>query len=257
MPIDPRLQFQAPPLDHNIQSANGNAGPSQYTQSHTAVHGSTPFQQTRSGRISRPPLVPPSYNLLQALASEADSPNFDALLHAVSGNGHPGDANSAGHGGIQAQGSTEPHTSQSRAGFWHQNDATNGFEVANTLAEVEQTANAKRGNKRALSSVEGDEEGESSLTGASNLPAWPLPPMGPGGRKNMPKEELLARRRARNRVSGGLIPLRTGDVADSPFLALQARQKKREFFGSLETQLKEKEAAYTALEAHCHNLESQ
>jgi hypothetical protein len=34
------------------------------------------------------------------------------------------------------------------------------------------------------------------------LPEWPLPPKGPRSRKTMPRDEMLARRRARNRVAG-------------------------------------------------------
>jgi len=37
----------------------------------------------------------------------------------------------------------------------------------------------------------------------NELPPYPLPPSGPNSRKSMPRDELLARRRARNRVAGG------------------------------------------------------
>lgn len=38
-----------------------------------------------------------------------------------------------------------------------------------------------------------------------DLPSWPLPATGKGSRKGIPKEEILARRKERNKTSGELI----------------------------------------------------
>jgi hypothetical protein len=47
--------------------------------------------------------------------------------------------------------------------------------------------------------TERDSGGEKPRKG---LPPYPWPPSGPNSRKAMPRDEILARRRARNRVAG-------------------------------------------------------
>ena len=112
----------------------------------------TPFQQTRSGRISRPPAQP------------ITDPSLDSL----------NDASGLGTAAMSQDDTTSGHTTVVETDF-----------VQEPLAAL-----------AALSALPKATPG--------NLPAWPLPPTGPGGRKRMPKEEMLARRRARNKESGEL-----------------------------------------------------
>lgn len=53
-----------------------------------------------------------------------------------------------------------------------------------------------------LADASADDGSLSPRQNADGLPIWPLPPTGRGGRKQMPKDEMLARRRARNRLAG-------------------------------------------------------
>ena len=75
----------------------------------------------------------------------------------------------------------------------------NEWRQVDTLAEMGSAPPSRMISKRKLEDVQ---EMQNSV---AELPAWPLPPSGPGGRRRMPKDELLARRRARNRLSGELI----------------------------------------------------
>ena len=236
---DRALKTKLPNLFSALESGSG-------TNTHT------PFQQTRSGRISRPPVNPPQYSLLQALAAEADTPNFDSLLEAVSsGNkakvsgSEPGVGALGGLGGESAVGPRNgmgmiyKTKRDERADLWGlAKDGESGGDswTAQTLADAQNRATSKRHRPLELSTGdEGDGEDEER-----ELPQWPLPPSGPGGRKGMPRDEMLARRRARNRVA-----------------AIASRRKKREFVGGLEGRLREKESEYHALEAHCQTLEQQ
>ncbi|KAK8869604.1 hypothetical protein IAR55_000171 [Kwoniella newhampshirensis] len=249
----------------------------------------TPIQQTRSGRISRPPVHPPpnpfqqlmyggggnlfgsnvagglgggmngsagtgngtSDSQLQAIkealenvsAQADDTTNYDALIQAVGG---------------------DPSSNSSR--FWRNPDLQTGSSWsgvdAQTLAQATEASQRVLGHglpsngkassssrKRSASAMESTEDESVESPGGKRyrisadgegLPAWPLPPTGKGGRKNMPRDELLARRRARNRVA-----------------AQESRKKKKEFFGTIADRLKHREDEYAELEAHCQDLEQE
>ena len=175
----------------------------------------TPVQQTRSGRISRPPINPPPRPLLQTLATADQSatairtpledsapqvgvtPNYEALYQAM----NDGVAGNAGQLG------------QADGGFWRGGDdpiAASSW-IGHTPTPEETLAKWRK-RKREVSDteedsgsgLEDDTPGRYGVDAGSGLPlpAWPLPPSGPKSRKNMPRDELLARRRARNRVAG-------------------------------------------------------
>ncbi|OCF71626.1 hypothetical protein I204_07685 [Kwoniella mangroviensis CBS 8886] len=233
----------------------------------------TPAQQTRSGRISRPPQQQPSssssttiqndqQNQLQAIkdalenvssindpnqsaSTIADSANYDALFQAVNNNN-----------------TNDSSTNSSR--FWRNDGLLSGLPnwtglEANTLAQA--VASTDPSSSSSASVLEGNGTGDDSFesVGAGSgkrykgddlskldgengehLPEWPLPPTGKGGRKNMPREELLARRRARNRVA-----------------AQESRKKKKEFFGNITDKLKDRDQAFENLQAHCRRLEQE
>ncbi|OCF55877.1 hypothetical protein L486_06633 [Kwoniella mangroviensis CBS 10435] len=233
----------------------------------------TPAQQTRSGRISRPPQQQPSssssttiqndqQNQLQAIkdalenvssindpnqsaSTITDSANYDALFQAVNNN------------------NTNDSSSNSSR-FWRNDGLLSGLPnwtglEANTLAQA--VASTDPSSSSSASVLEGNGTGDDSFesVGAGSgkrykgddlskldgengehLPEWPLPPTGKGGRKNMPREELLARRRARNRVA-----------------AQESRKKKKEFFGNITDKLKDRDQAFENLQAHCRRLEQE
>lgn len=193
------------------------------------------FQQTRSGRIIRPPAQPPSYGLLQALSAEIESGsgNIDALLKGLS-NGSVNNLNgSSGHN------TNDPMIDPALTSFNNLNA------VPSTSAAVDLGDGSW--DNQTLANAVNQSVREESLTSdggmelmENELPAWPLPPGGRGGRKNMPKDEMLARRRARNRVA-----------------AVESRRRKKNHMEGLEGKVKEREFAYQLLQLHCKNLEQQ
>jgi hypothetical protein len=170
----------------------------------------TPFQQTRSGRISRPPAQPiPQYNLLQSVAAEADSPNFDNVLKTLSEGKHSAQPQRPSNGAdyvdtlprqkrrsrydLEATGLAPYATATSQG---HGQHDANAQWTGETLAGLGQ---ASQGDRSLSQEYELSGEIADSPDG---LPRWPLPPSGAGGRKAMSKEEITVRRRERNRVAG-------------------------------------------------------
>nr|ODN95002.1 hypothetical protein L204_04347 [Cryptococcus depauperatus CBS 7855] len=241
-----------------LSSGSGNSvGPSQPP--------ATPAQQTRYGRISRPPLHAPATpthresdgiqsdsqiqaikDALENVVREEGDVTYDSLPHAVSRQ------HSLSAGGIGDR-------------FWRNSEASSGGWPAETLAQAQDVSSreafsrvaalganvtmsdavGERGKgrlirKRDTSELSQSDDQAKDQSEEDGLPAWPLPPHGKGGRKNMPRDELLARRRARNRVA-----------------AQQSRQKKKQYFGSLEDRLAEKDQVYNQLENHCRGLERE
>nr|XP_019042461.1 hypothetical protein I302_09068 [Kwoniella bestiolae CBS 10118]OCF21391.1 hypothetical protein I302_09068 [Kwoniella bestiolae CBS 10118] len=253
----------------------------------------TPAQQTRSGRISRPPVHPPPINPFQHLINQNqnqpqphqqpavvqnDQQNQlqaikDALENVSSINdthtANPG-AEAASYDALFQAVSNNNDSSSNASRFWRNDGLLGGLPnwtglEANTLAQAA-AASVTTDPKRSASVLDdngtntGDESFESNGHGTSKrykgddlsklgegegengegLPQWPLPPTGKGGRKNMPREELLARRRARNRVA-----------------AQESRKKKKEFFGNIADKLKDRDEAFEQLRAHCKKLEQE
>ncbi|WVR05367.1 hypothetical protein IAU60_002381 [Kwoniella sp. DSM 27419] len=238
----------------------------------------TPVQQTRSGRISRPPAHPLSNQLQQLLAGVAGSPapaplpssasmsgdtQMQAIKDALENVTVPNDTDVGHYDALMQVVGADPNGASR---FWRNadlNPAWGGIE-ATTLAQAAETSqrplghglppstdrpvSARDGGKRSVSLMDsaGEESTDSPdgkrLRGESTegLPEWPLPPTGKGGRKNMPRDELLARRRARNRVA-----------------AQESRKKKKEFFGSIAERLQDRDASYELLKAHCQQLEQE
>ncbi|WWC60891.1 uncharacterized protein I303_103467 [Kwoniella dejecticola CBS 10117] len=277
------------------QLLSGSVAPSTITPD-------TPVQQTRSGRISRPPVYPPpTTNPFQQFLNTQSTPNIpvpapsinndqtqiqaikDALenVSTVHQNNHllndgTSLADAASYDALLQSVNNDPSSVNSR--FWRNDNLLSGLPgwtgiEATTLAQAAASAdtssapfgqrslghglpNGKPLNaderKRSASVLDdtGDESIDSPITkrykdsepveNVEGLPEWPLPPTGKGGRKNMPREELLARRRARNRVA-----------------AQESRKKKKEFFGGIADQLKDRDQAYEQLHAHCKRLEQE
>ncbi|WRT67349.1 uncharacterized protein IL334_004320 [Kwoniella shivajii] len=239
----------------------------------------TPIQQTRSGRISRPPVYQPPANPLQQFFDQSHnqdiSHNLPPTSTSIAGDQTQLQAIKDALENVTASNETADaasydallqavnNDSSSGSRFWRNNDLLpnwTGIE-ATTLAQAAETIIPQRNlghglpngkpisdgsRKRSASLMEstGDESGDSPggkrFRGeeGEGLPIWPLPPTGKGGRKNMPREELLARRRARNRVA-----------------AQESRKKKKEFFGTIADRLKDREQNYDQLHAHCRKLE--
>ncbi|WVF71980.1 hypothetical protein IAT40_006791 [Kwoniella sp. CBS 6097] len=238
-----------------------------------SVNHDTPVQQTRSGRISRPPVYPPVSQLQHLFANPSSIPphlapvSGDTQIQAIKDALENVSASNTGDSGnydALMQAVAEDNNSSSR--FWRNSELGNpswtGLE-AGTLAQAAEAsqrilghglpppngdARSGQNGKRGASGMDSmDEESMDDFDGKRQksgdgeiLPEWPLPPTGKGGRKNMPREELLARRRARNRVA-----------------AQESRKKKKEFFGSIADRLKHREDAYDQLEAHCQRLEKE
>lgn len=243
----------------------GHRQVSLYTQLLSGSSGgqppATPVQQTRYGRISRPPLHAPgtpgrmsehggSDSQIQAIKDALENVSqqegdgdvsYDSLVGAVVPSGAEG---RFWRPGVEGSGATswvgDAETLAQAADASHRavlnRVAAMGANVTGDAGEEQ-----AKGNNRGVTemSASTDEDGRVPDKDG-NLPEWPLPPSGKGGRKNMPRDELLARRRARNRVA-----------------AQESRKKKKQFFGSLAERLQEKEAAYNELETHCRNLERE
>ena len=148
---------------------------------HAAGIQDTPYQQTRSGRISRPPAQPiqPFFPPLFGMGDSAE--NGD--LHEMMANG-----------AFQ-----NLHFAQNQVnGYANAGNIDGGLESAwqNSVGGDVQGITPM---SHSAEDVEHEAEEEDD-----GLPEWPLPPQGRGGRKRMPKEEMLARRRARNKESGTL-----------------------------------------------------
>ncbi|ORX33737.1 hypothetical protein BD324DRAFT_638412 [Kockovaella imperatae] len=170
----------------------------------------TPFQQTRSGRISRPPLQPIPFPFLQHLSGQINGGGISA------------------NAGLYAQ--------QYVDGFVPQNGVPNLD--PQFWSQPQMTLSGPSTQPASLSPDPA--AGAEMKDNAHDLPQWPLPPSGPGGRKKMPKDEMLARRRARNKES-----------------ALMHRRKKQAKLEDIDSKLKEREAAYDILDSHCRALEKQ
>lgn len=164
----------------NIPGANTS---SPYHQLPPQQNHDTAWQQTRSGRISRPP-VQPQYDVFQMFSS----------------NGNMGMNGNGANLNIDPIFNTAPP-----AQYNFQNGGGDASWGAQTLAEVSHgqgQGQGAEGNDREDENGSLSPQHEDSME--SGLPMWPLPPGGKGGRKGMPKDEMLARRRARNRLAGEL-----------------------------------------------------
>ncbi|XAO22743.1 hypothetical protein I312_101517 [Cryptococcus bacillisporus CA1280] len=221
----------------------------------------TPVQQTRYGRISRPPIHAPGTpgRINEHGGSDSQIQAIKDALENVSQQEGEGDVSYD-----SLVGAVVPSGAESR--FWRPGGEGTGptswVGDAETLAQAADASHRAALNRAAAMGANvtgdaGEEQAKGNNRGTTemsmstdedgrvpdkegNLPEWPLPPSGKGGRKNMPRDELLARRRARNRVA-----------------AQESRKKKKQFFGSLAERLQEKEAAYNELETHCRNLERE
>ena len=246
------------------------------------MSAATPFQQTRSGRISRPP-TQPSYDFLQALTADGDSSTFESLLGMLSGTGSVMGSGSAtmntGHSGGQAQ---DPMN----AGYGTLNTLGNShsntpIDLNGNINATNMAANAMSGTSNWTAQTLADAAGQHSVqfdlspmtedegnhgsnrnssgTGVNGrtvkLPEWPLPPQGPGSRLAMSAEEIAARRRARNRVSGRIKTWLSNDKKLT--IAMETRRKQKEHIDGIEKQAQQVQHAYTVLQAHCKNLEHQ
>lgn len=238
----------------------------------------TPVQQTRYGRISRPPIHAPgtpgrinehggSDSQIQAIKDALENVSqqegegdvsYDSLVGAVVPSGaesrfwRPGGEGSGptswvGDAETLAQAADASHRAAlNRA-------AAMGANVTGDAGEEQAKGNNRGTTEMSMST---DEDGRAPDK-EGNLPEWPLPPSGKGGRKNMPRDELLARRRARNRVAGDFLFMFRLVMEINCKAAQESRKKKKQFFGSLAERLQEKEAAYNELETHCRNLERE
>ncbi len=148
----------------------------------------TPVQQTRSGRISRPPIIAPNHPLLQTLS---------------------------GLEIIKASNGDEVMGQEEEGRFWGPDGEMRADDGSQTTKSKSMSGSRVHGRKkRRASTTEEEDEDDTFSAGTDNLqpngvekgtnglPPYPLPPSGPNSRKNMPRDELLARRRARNRVAG-------------------------------------------------------
>lgn len=191
----------------------------------------TPVQQTRSGRISRPPInsstLPPLQGLKGVLGptdtgrmeSEASELSIQAIKAALE-NAHgstidefPGNMNTYD----SLHDALLPAELEGRGErFWESHgdlmEQDNGWQ-AHTLLQAEAgpskdpKGRKKRGRQDEGTSDDGTSPRQNGRAGTGgsvegHLPRWPLPPTGKNGRRLMPREEMMARRRARNRVAG-------------------------------------------------------
>lgn len=187
--------MQSPMPDSTTQQQPSSFGydSSEFTSSQQQpLSAPTPFQQTRSGRISRPPAQPlPQYNLLQSVAAEADSPNFDYVLKTLSQAKEP----------VHVQ---EAVAAKPKRKSRYDLEATGLAAFANPPATQHET-NGRHWSDQTLAGMGGEQypiSEDEAANSPDGLPRWPLPPSGAGGRKAMTREEISVRRRERNRVAG-------------------------------------------------------
>jgi len=187
------------------------------------LNASTPFQQTRSGRISRPP-TQPSYDFLQALTTEGDSATFEGLLGLLAGTSNNLDPNASSTNGTSSgvqdlngmNGNTMGYGSLNALGS-HTNTPTHTENRTSTNGSASLNAGSLAGGSGWTAQTLADATGQHSvhfalpmtdsdggrINGkAVKLPEWPLPPQGPGSRLAMSAEEIAARRRVRNKAAG-------------------------------------------------------
>ena len=165
-PMQNQAASTSDPHGFATQLQHGNTSSTSTLGAYGGAAPPTPYQQTRSGRISRPP-VAPQYSLLQTLAAQFGTPNFDSLLKEVSSTST--NANNASASPVIGVDSNESSAQGNGNDYGSSKDGGNYYDSV-------------------------DSEGE--------VPLWPLPPSGPGSRAAMSKEEIQARRKARNRMSG-------------------------------------------------------
>jgi hypothetical protein len=146
-----------------------------------------PEHTTRSGRVSRPPVAPSTgleqvLQLAQTLAAQSNRNS-----HLTSSSSQDEAASSSSRSRIDRQ---------EDVGLSVYDPALAGFGARDTESGPGQgrTGAARRWRDR-QESVEVE------------LPEWPLPSVGKGSRKAIPKEEIIARRKERNKLSGGSIVL--------------------------------------------------
>lgn len=267
------MNAQALPQPAPFVYTNDNdfAAPNQNISS-APLSAPTPFQQTRSGRISRPPAQPaPQYNLLQSIAAEADSPNFDNVLKTLSEGKHPAQPQSQSQSGGEGYGETLPRAKRRSR---YDLEATGLAPYANVPSQAQnQHAASTQWTGETLAGLGQADHGDRSMSqeydiagemadSPDGLPRWPLPPSGAGGRKAMSKEEITVRRRERNRVAGQWHHPFVASNASSPartelIAASEARRRKRDYFDAMESRLYKQEEAHGLLQTHCRNLEEQ
>jgi hypothetical protein len=181
-------------------------------QAESNVPPATP-QQTRSGRISRPPLGI-NQGMLAALGifgSGSGSERREPIISGVNGSRKRLGKDGAGSSAFTAMNRTPsttaidatitPRTDTNRS-HPHQLGDTGGTSPRTTDLSAN---NSSKGRKRGVSILEADSEGGDQGTKNTypKLPMWPMPaPVGTLSRVAMPKEEMLARRRARNKIAG-------------------------------------------------------
>ncbi|ODN83298.1 hypothetical protein L202_01467 [Cryptococcus amylolentus CBS 6039] len=204
----------------------------------------TPAQVTRYGRISRPSGLPPTPGRSSSAAAAGGSSETGGndtqlqlikdALENVQGAGSEGQASDT-----QYEGLANLASGQAEGRFWKTGEnsaASAAWDGAETLQAALKDSDGQNKRPRVRSGPSEDkEEGNEP-----ELPQWPLPPTGKGGRKAMPRDELLARRRARNKVA-----------------AQESRKRKKMHYGTLEEQLQEKDNLYAELQTHCRNLERE
>ncbi|WVQ71810.1 hypothetical protein IAR50_001352 [Cryptococcus sp. DSM 104548] len=204
----------------------------------------TPAQVTRYGRISRPSAHPstPGRSVSAAVAggsSEAGGNDTQLqlikdALENVQGAGSEGQATDA-----QYESLANLASGQAEGRFWKSGESSAtgaAWDGAETLQAALKDTGGSNKRSRGRKSLSEDKE----PAGDPELPQWPLPPTGKGGRKAMPRDELLARRRARNKVA-----------------AQESRKRKKMHYGTLEEQLQEKDNLHAELQTHCRNLERE
>ena len=149
----------------------------------------TPAQQTRSGRISRPPVASLDHPLLQTLVgTDPDQMTTKATRDELARN------DSAQPWCMNAGVYPEAHAPKLIDGP--------GSKRSLSVMEEDEGSNLSVGDGTPQSNECGDEGDVDQKRRI--LPPYPLPPSGRNSRKSMPRDELLARRRARNRVAGEL-----------------------------------------------------
>lgn len=183
---------------------------------------STPVQVTRSGRQSRPPVQAPSQRLLAALQGvPAMLPILSAMetTGLIQANGPAHQQTNQGPSGVpggamgalaaaltalqpqlqlqpQASGKDSAFTRETPLASWRTNTPRN--HVGGTpLVPNPSEAAKKRTDDAGLAP-----DPKRARIDDPDLPEWPQPPTGKGSRKLLSKEEVMARRKERNKKSG-------------------------------------------------------
>lgn len=198
-------------------------------------------QQTRSGRISRPPVAQMGQHQLLGILSLLAQPGMEPVRAALEQAGLFDGLGQHQHRQEQQE-EDRPVVQQIRGG--RKGNSDGGSQAVSTTNSDTAQKGAKRSrptDQSQPSSSRTQSQSNGDRDAASPDPtAWPAPPRGKGSRSAMAKEEILERRKERNKAS-----------------AMASRQRKQDALEVANAEVRVKEKEVEELTARCERLEKE